>query len=66
MGGPADYETDHPPRAEFLAQGVVKVWSEIADYAHQARRRVVGALDVEPWLQAHAELFKRLLAGDGE
>lgn len=59
--GPADYETDHPPRAEYLANGVEKVWADYPAFRKGARQQVLDHLDLEPWLQAHAEIFTRVL-----
>ena len=61
--GPQDYEQDHPPRAEFLAHCVENIWRDYDNFRKGARQQVLAHLDLEPWLQAHGDLFDRLLKG---
>jgi len=63
--GPDDYEKDHPPRADSLANGVEKIWADYPAFRKGARQQVLDHLDLEPWLKKHEELFGQLLGGEG-
>ena len=56
------WERDVPPSPEELAEGVVRVLSERANYAAAARRRAVERFALEPWLERHGSLFAELLS----
>jgi len=58
--GKLDWEQDHPPDADALAEAVLKVMAKIDVYALAARKRAVEKFDVRPWLQRHRELFEEL------
>ena len=60
--GTEDWEVDHPPAPELLAEAVMQVLATYDKRALAARHRAVTQLDVEPWLDRHAEWFARLLA----
>ena len=60
--GTEDWEVDHPPAPELLAGAVMQVLATYDKCALAARQRAVTQLDVEPWLDRHAEWFARLLA----
>ena len=59
---PLDWERDHPPDPEELAQGVTRVAAGLADYSHAARERALR-FDVRPWVDRHREVFERLVGG---
>ena len=59
---PLDWERDHPPDPEELAQGVTRVAAGLADYSHAARERALR-FDVRPWVDRHREAFERLVGG---
>jgi glycosyltransferase involved in cell wall biosynthesis len=59
---PRDYERDHPPAAEALAEAVRQVDARRAEFARAARARAVAALDVRPWIEAHRRIFEEALA----
>lgn len=59
--GPEDYEQDHPPRATDLADAVRRVWADYAGFRTGAREHAVSALDTASWLEAHADIFSRLV-----
>lgn len=60
--GPRDYNHDHPPSPELLADAVVAISARLAAFSGAARERAVTRFDVKPWLQRHAEVFQTLLA----
>jgi glycosyltransferase involved in cell wall biosynthesis len=62
--GPEDYEQDHPPRAEDLAEAVKAVLQDHESYARKARERAVRLFDVKPWLERHQEVFSRMHRGE--
>jgi glycosyltransferase involved in cell wall biosynthesis len=57
---PLDWERDHPPAPEALAECVLAVASRLADHAEAARRRAVEQFDAERWSERHVEVFERL------
>ena len=59
---PLDWDRDHPPAAEELAQGVERVRERLPDYAAAARERSLR-FDAKPWVERHREVFERLVAG---
>jgi glycosyltransferase involved in cell wall biosynthesis len=61
VSGPLDYEQEHPPCPAALAAALRQVAGRRAEFAAAARARAVTALDVQPWLQRHAEIFQGLL-----
>lgn len=58
---PLDWEKQHVPEPEKLADGVLKILSAYESYASNARRRAVERFDVKPWISKHAAVFERLL-----
>lgn len=63
LPAPCDYEQDHAPEPEALAEALQTVAAQWPAFSTAARRRALAALDVQPWLQRHAELFQRLVNG---
>ena len=61
LPAPRDYERDHAPDPEALAEALRTVASKLPHFAAAARRRAVEILEVRPWLQRHAELFSSLV-----
>jgi glycosyltransferase involved in cell wall biosynthesis len=60
---PLDWEEDHPPSAELLAEGVKIVLRSYERYTISARTRAVERFDVKPWLAKHQDIFCRLTKG---
>ncbi len=56
-----NWEQEHPPTPEALAEAVLKVASNHTGYAQKARERAVTHFDLRPWLQRHKEVFQKLL-----
>jgi glycosyltransferase involved in cell wall biosynthesis len=61
VAAPLDWERDHPPAPEMLADAVIKVLGDLNGYRHRARTRAVERFDVKPWLERHHRVFKTLL-----
>ena len=59
--GPADYDRDHPPQGEALADAVCRVWADYDAYRAAARLHAEHNLDVRNWLDAHEDAFRLLL-----
>jgi glycosyltransferase involved in cell wall biosynthesis len=59
--GPLDWNQDHPPDADALADAVLAVISNLDGYAQGARETAVEKFDVKPWLKKHREIFMSLL-----
>ena len=59
--GPLDWEMDHPPSPEKLAQGALKIIDSLESYRFEARKRAVNHFDVKPWLAKHERIFLELL-----
>jgi glycosyltransferase involved in cell wall biosynthesis len=63
---PDTWERDEPPSPLALADAAEQVLSNLPTYAAAARARAVERFALEPWLERHAELFARLVAGEGD
>ena len=61
VAGPLDYEQEHPPCPTELAGALLRIAERRAELAAAARARAVATLDVQPWLQRHAEIFQQLI-----
>jgi len=57
-----DYERDHAPRAEEMAQAVMDLWPNLSERGEAARTRAVKRFSATDWLARHEALFARLLA----
>jgi len=55
--GPLDWEKDHPPDPQLLADAVLQVIDSIDRFRVSARKRAVEKFDKKPWLLRHAEIF---------
>jgi glycosyltransferase involved in cell wall biosynthesis len=62
LPAPLDFERDHPPDPERLAESVLAVADRLDDYADAARRRAVERFDLQPWIERHRRLFEALAA----
>jgi glycosyltransferase involved in cell wall biosynthesis len=58
---PRDWERDHPPAPEALADAVRRVMQRRPAFSSAARERAVERFDVRPWLKRHATVFAELL-----
>ncbi len=58
---PNDWEKDHPPDPDALAQATSKVAGALTRYSKQARGRAVQRFDVRPWLDRHEEILNHLV-----
>src|SRR5206468_10667956 len=61
LPAPLDWERQHPPEPEALAEAVIQVVDRLEDYREAARRRAVEAFDSRPWIARHLEVFRGLL-----
>lgn len=59
--GPLDWDQDHPPDADALADAVLAVISNLDRYTQGARKTAVEKFDVKPWLNKHREIFMSLI-----
>jgi glycosyltransferase involved in cell wall biosynthesis len=57
---PLDWEQDHPPDADALADAVETVARRLDDYRVAARDRAVSAFAIGPWLERHRQVFEEL------
>lgn len=62
---PLDWEQDHPPDPEELAEALSRVAGSRMLFAQRARERAVAKFDVVPWLDRHEHVFKTLLETHG-
>ena len=58
--GPLDWEEDHPPDPQLLAEAVLKIGGSLDHYRIAARERAVENFDGGPWLSRHADIFNNL------
>lgn len=61
VAGSLDWERDHPPDAQKLAEGVLHILGRLPEYGAAARKRAVNSFDVQPWLARHREIFASIL-----
>jgi glycosyltransferase involved in cell wall biosynthesis len=57
---PLDWERDHPPDPEALAEAVLRVAAQLDEFASVARARAVERFDLRPWIERHRALFAEL------
>jgi glycosyltransferase involved in cell wall biosynthesis len=62
VAGPLDWEMDHPPAPEDLAEAVLAIAGRRDTFSGEARRRAVMNFDVHAWLDRHRQIFQKLLA----
>ena len=58
---PLDWEEEHPPSPEAMADGVLKIVSSYDSFSKAARNCAVSKFDVKPWIDRHGYVFKRCL-----
>ncbi|MBD2002386.1 MULTISPECIES: glycosyltransferase family 4 protein [Cyanophyceae] len=56
------WEREIPPDPNALAEAVLQVAEQRAQYAQAARQRAVEKFDLRPWLVRHQEVFQELLS----
>lgn len=56
-----DFEQDHPPGADALANAVAAVAADRSRFSAAARQRAVERFDLEPWLARHQAVFADLV-----
>jgi glycosyltransferase involved in cell wall biosynthesis len=61
VDAPLDWEHDHPPDPERLAQAVAGVAADLEARSAAARERSLG-FDARAWVERHRAIFERLLA----
>jgi glycosyltransferase involved in cell wall biosynthesis len=57
---PLDFERDHPPSPEALAEAVLAVAADLGGRAAAARARAVERFDLRPWIERHRVVFGEL------
>src|SRR5205085_12467465 len=57
---PLDWEQDHPPDPEELAEGVRRVAERLDEHRAAARERALR-FDLRPWVERHREVFEGLV-----
>ena len=60
---PLDWERDHPPDPEALAEAVVEVWARLDERSEAARARATKQFAATQWVRRHAEAFETLRRG---
>jgi glycosyltransferase involved in cell wall biosynthesis len=55
------WEKVFSPDPNLLAEAVLAIAEQRANYAEAARQRAEGHFDLQPWLQRHREVFEELL-----
>jgi glycosyltransferase involved in cell wall biosynthesis len=58
---PLDFERDHPPDPQALADAVTRVLERLDEHAEAARERSLR-FDLAPWVDRHRQLFEELTA----
>ena len=60
IDAPLDWERDHPPAPEALAEAVLTVSARLADYSAAAREQALR-FDREGWIDRHHTVFTELI-----
>ena len=58
--GPLDWQQDHPPPPEALAEGVLQVVASWDQFSRAARKRAVTRFNVDGWIERHRSVFDKL------
>lgn len=58
---PRDWERQHPPGLDDVAEATRKICGRYAEYSFEARKRAVEMFDVKPWIRKHMEIFTELI-----
>ncbi len=58
--GPLDWDQDHPPSPEALAECVLMVIDKCEDFSQAARKRAVDHFHVDTWIERHRTVFSNL------
>jgi glycosyltransferase involved in cell wall biosynthesis len=58
---PLDWERDHPPAAEELAEAVLAAFERIDELCEAARARAVERFDARAWVERHRTVFEGLV-----
>jgi glycosyltransferase involved in cell wall biosynthesis len=61
VSAPLDWDQDHPPAPELLADAVLTAAERRSELATIARARAVERFDVQPWIERHRNLFAELV-----
>jgi glycosyltransferase involved in cell wall biosynthesis len=59
---PLDWDRDHPPTAEQLAEAVLAAAERIDELREAARSRAVEHFDARPWVERHRIVFEQLVS----
>ena len=59
--GPLDWQKDHPPDPQLMAEAALRVINNYDFYCQGARRRAVESFDQRPWLGRHHTVFHRII-----
>lgn len=65
VDAPVDWERDHPPAPEQLAEAVLHVTMRFADYSASARERSLR-FDRQRWIERHHTVFTGLIRRDAQ
>jgi glycosyltransferase involved in cell wall biosynthesis len=58
---PLDWQKDHPPSPQQLAEAILAVSDRIDELGEAARTRAVEQFDVRNWVERHRAVFERLV-----
>ncbi len=61
VAAPLDWEQQHPPDPEALADAVRRILPHYPRWSAAARKRAVDQFDLAPWLVRHGQIFAKLL-----
>jgi glycosyltransferase involved in cell wall biosynthesis len=61
--GPLDWNKDHPPAPEALAECILQVVGAREHFSRAARERTVNRFSVDGWLDRHRVVFENLITG---
>jgi glycosyltransferase involved in cell wall biosynthesis len=59
---PLDWERDHPPAPEALAEAVTTIRDRLEERRAAARDRAVARFDLAPWVERHRAVFAEVVA----
>lgn len=62
VAAPFDFEQEHPPDPDQLAQAVLAAAARRDELGEAARQRAVERFDIRPWVERHRQVFEELLS----
>ncbi|MGB5686720.1 MAG: glycosyltransferase family 4 protein [Candidatus Electrothrix sp.] len=64
--GPLDWQEEHPPESDALAEVILQVITDLPDSARAARQRAVRLFDKKKWIERHRVVFAACISSPAQ